>query len=71
MSLYQKVNGEFVQMSEADEATARANTNNLFSNDSGFEIILSADEAEEIRAGWAAEDAVNAPKPGAKSNVVA
>jgi hypothetical protein len=54
MSLFRKVDGVFVPLSADDEAIARADANNLFANDSGYEILLSADEATAIRARWAA-----------------
>lgn len=54
MTLYHKVDGEYVELDAAVEAAARADANNLFANDSGYEILLSADEAAAMRAQRAA-----------------
>lgn len=64
-ALYQKINGAFVLMSPSAEATARADANSLFGNDSGFEVLLSSSEASTIRSGWAATDAQAAAKAAA------
>lgn len=57
--LYQKQppgsNPLFLPMSAEAEAAARADTNSMFANDSGFEILLPTAEADAIKAQWAAE----------------
>ncbi|MBI1202531.1 MAG: hypothetical protein GC182_08475 [Rhodopseudomonas sp.] len=54
MTLYRKTTDGFELLSDADEAAARADVNSLFANDSGYEILLSVDEATAVRAQWAA-----------------
>jgi len=52
--LFQKIDNTFVEMTPEAEATARADPNSLFGNDSGFEILLPAQDALAIRAQWGA-----------------
>jgi hypothetical protein len=51
MALYVKnADGTFTQMSPAAEAAARGNPANLIGNDSGFDIVLPAQVAAQIKA---------------------
>lgn len=54
MTLYQKVNGQFQQLSPQAEAAARANPNSKFGNDSGYETLLTSAEVQDLAAFQAA-----------------
>jgi hypothetical protein len=54
MTLYRKIEGKFVLLSAEEEATARADPNSIFGVDSGFGLVLEADDAADLRAAAAA-----------------
>jgi hypothetical protein len=66
MTLYVKnKDGTFSPMDPATEAAAVADPNSLFGVDSGFEVLLPAQDATAIKAEWAAnaQAAANAKAP--------
>jgi hypothetical protein len=73
MTLYQKATDEdgavlFVAYSAEAEADLRADAKNVFYNDSGHDLLMSAQDAASLKSEWAANDIAAAaikaaPKP--------
>jgi hypothetical protein len=65
MTLYVKnPDGTFSQVDPAVEASLRADSTNLFINDSGHDLLMPADQAAALKATWAANTAAQQPQQG-------
>lgn len=68
MTIFQKIGGQFAQLSAAAEIEARADATALFGNDSGYEIVLSPSDAAAIREEWGRNSAQNFPPSDAEGS---